>query len=85
MRRRSSARSSVGPCSALLPDAVTAADSIERAIRRTVLASRCLTAAAQDVGLAADDGLVDAAAVDVLQIDALRVVELVGEIEGLRG
>jgi hypothetical protein len=47
-------------------------DSITRAIQRTVLASKCLTGAAEDVrAFAANGGKVGELAADVLHTEAL--------------
>jgi hypothetical protein len=64
---------------------VNAEDSITRAIQRTVLASRCLDGAAEDVRAFAGNGaLAGEVAVDVLQGEALRLEQIAETIEGLR-
>jgi hypothetical protein len=60
-------------------------ESITRAIERTVLASRCLDDAAQDVrAYARNGGLVGDVAAEALQSEAARVEQIAEAIEELR-
>ena len=59
-------------------------DSIERAMQRTILASRALDAAADDVrAFGKQGGVLGAAAVDALQGQAAQAEALAAELERL--
>jgi len=61
-------------------------DSVTRAIERTVLASRCLDGAADDLSaFVRRGGLRGAAAANQLQSDVARVEQLAEEIAALEG
>ena len=72
--------------SAVLPHALMAAGgTISRAIERTVLASRCLVGASDDLrAYARNGGLADEVAADLLRDQALRLEQMAVTIEALR-
>ena len=65
---------------------MAAGGTITRAIERTVLASRCLVGASDDLrAYARNGGLAGEVAAELLRDQALRLEQIAETIEGLRG